>query len=193
MGHRDNLIEFPRLPELQCAACGSQNVRTTIETETFAYGESTARAELTARIPVRICDACGFHFTDEAADDARHEAICRHLRVMTPQEIATVRKTYGLSRAEFARLTRLGEASLARWEAGLLIQNAAYDRFLYLLTFRENIERLKQEDHQSVVKTIARRIVERPQMNPGLRSLREISPDLRARAAAFQLCPTGTY
>jgi DNA-binding transcriptional regulator YiaG len=148
--------------------------------------------ELTASVPVRICDECGFHFTDEAADDARHEAICRHLRVMTPQEIATVRKDYGLSRPEFARLTRLGEASLARWEAGLLIQNAAYDQFLYLLTFPENIERLKQRNREAVVKTIPHRIVKRVETDTGLRVLREIPPDLRARAAAFQLCPTGT-
>ena len=48
-----------------------------------------------------------------------------------------------MSRAVFSRLTRIGEASLGRWENGLLIQNLAYDHLLYLLTFPENLERLK--------------------------------------------------
>src|ERR1051326_2679799 len=44
---------------------------------------------------------------------------------------------------EFARLTRLAEDSIRDWENGTVIQNAAYDRFLYLLTFPENVARLR--------------------------------------------------
>jgi hypothetical protein len=32
---------------------------------------------------------------------------------MTPDEVSSVRKAYGLSRADFARITKIGEASLA--------------------------------------------------------------------------------
>jgi hypothetical protein len=35
-----------------------------------------------------------------------------------------------MTRAAFAELTRLGDASLARWEKGLLIQNPANDQLL---------------------------------------------------------------
>ena len=38
-----------------------------------------------------------------------------------------------MSRAAFAQLTALGEATLSRWENGVLIQNRAYDRYLRLL------------------------------------------------------------
>ena len=48
-----------------------------------------------------------------------------------------------MTRAAFAEMTRLGEASLARWEKGLLIQNPANDQLLYLLRFPENVERLR--------------------------------------------------
>jgi transcriptional regulator with XRE-family HTH domain len=63
---------------------------------------------------------------------------------MIPGEVAEVRKRYELRRDEFAAKTRLGEASLARWESGQLIQNAAYDNYLYLLTFEENMKRLEE-------------------------------------------------
>jgi DNA-binding transcriptional regulator YiaG len=62
---------------------------------------------------------------------------------MTPREVEAVRAGLGMTRAAFADLTRLGEASLARWEKGRLIQNPANDQLLYLLRFSENVERLR--------------------------------------------------
>jgi DNA-binding transcriptional regulator YiaG len=62
---------------------------------------------------------------------------------MTPREVEAVRTRLRMTRAAFADLTRLGEASLARWEKGLLIQNPANDQLLYLLLFPENVERLR--------------------------------------------------
>ena len=38
-----------------------------------------------------------------------------------------------MTRAKFAQVTGLGEASLNRWENGLTIQTYAYDRYLRLL------------------------------------------------------------
>ena len=64
----------------------------------------------------------------------RHEAVCRHLGVLSPAEISGLRKGFGMSRAAFAELTGLGEASLGRWESGAVIQNRANDRYLRLLS-----------------------------------------------------------
>ena len=72
------------LPGIQCPVCAGAEVRTTMEIETFLYGEDPNAAELTARVPVRTCDSCGFQFTDFEAEQARHEVICRHLGVMRP-------------------------------------------------------------------------------------------------------------
>ena len=47
-----------------------------------------------------------------------------------------------MTRAEFARLSGLGEATLARWEKGLVTQNRANDRYLRLLAAPGGIERL---------------------------------------------------
>ena len=127
----------------RCPTCGKGEVRTDRTTETLVYGEGSDAVHLQVDIPVRTCRACGFRFTDDEAEDAHHEAICRHLGVLTPLDIRSLRKLYHLSRSEFARVTKLGEATLGRWERGALIQNTAYDQFLYLLGFEENWDRLR--------------------------------------------------
>jgi DNA-binding transcriptional regulator YiaG len=128
---------------IQCPNCGSNRVETHWQADPFIYGAGTAAVELSAVIPFRECVDCNFGFTDSEAEDARHESICRYLGVMTPKEVVALRQKYTTARSEFAAKTRLGEASLARWETGLLIQNAANDDYLYLLGFPENMRRLE--------------------------------------------------
>jgi hypothetical protein len=62
---------------------------------------------------------------------------------MLPEQIREVRSGCRASRRDFAIVTKIGEASLARWETGQLIQNGALDNYLYLLSFSENYERLQ--------------------------------------------------
>jgi putative zinc finger/helix-turn-helix YgiT family protein len=129
--------------DMTCPNCGSGNVKTAHGPLSFEYGEPPDAVKLTVVVPYRTCLKCNFQFLDSDAEDVKHDAICRHLQVMTPQQIRALRDYYKLTRSEFARLTHLGEATLGRWERGALIQNAAYDHFLYLLTFPENIARLR--------------------------------------------------
>src|SRR2546422_2902013 len=133
-----------------CPECQSCEVATTRQTETFRYGAGDEAADLTCQIPVRTCKKCGFQFTDDEAETIRHDTICKHLGVMTPNEIVNIRTRYNLSRIEFARLTRIGEASLSRWENAYVIQNAANDRLLYLLSYPENLERLRLREEGKV-------------------------------------------
>lgn len=135
----------------QCPSCDGYNVTTSVEEQHFTYGADENAVELTAHVPVHHCADCDIDFTDGFAETLRHAAVCEHLGVMTPDQVAAIRKSYGLSRSEFARITKIGEASLARWETGNLIQNGAYDQLLFLLTFPENFERLRRrtEDTES--------------------------------------------
>ena len=126
-----------------CPECGNTTVGSRIERQGFPYGEGAQAVELEAFVPVRKCSECGFEYLDDSAEAIRHDAVCRHLGVLTPDDIRQVREEYDFSRAEFARLTRLGEATLNRWENGILVQNQAYDQFLRLLRFPENIRRLQ--------------------------------------------------
>jgi putative zinc finger/helix-turn-helix YgiT family protein len=128
-----------------CPSCGHDAVETIQVEHKFPYGDGDQAVTLSAIVPLRRCRECGFEFLDSAAEERKHEAVCRHLGVMTPAEVRSIRNVAGkLSRGEFARVSRLGEATIGRWERGELIQNAANDQLLYLLTFPENLVRLRE-------------------------------------------------
>ncbi len=129
-----------------CPSCGECNVYQTNEIEIFQYGQGKDKTDITVNVEVYHCKDCEFSFTDEKASDIRHEAVCRHLGVLSPKEVRAVREQYSLSQAEFSEVTKIGKASLARWETGFLVQNHANDNFIYLLTFPENFNRLKDRD-----------------------------------------------
>ena len=135
----------PETPErlTECFECGSTALEPRFDEETFEYGGREKPFTVTARIPSLLCRNCGYRFYDDDAEWARHAAACRHLVVMTPDEIRALREGYGLSQVELAELTGLGVASLGRWERGAGIQNEGYDALLYLLTFAENVKRLR--------------------------------------------------
>src|SRR5579871_6816518 len=122
-----NSIDLQSQEKMECPNCGSARIETTAQTETFTYGKGTSAVDLKAVVPVRRCLDCDFQFTDSAAEEAHHEAVCRHLDVLTPREIVALRSRYGLSRSEFAKVAKIGDASLQRWETGQLIQNPGYD------------------------------------------------------------------
>ena len=147
MNELKNLVQFPA--NETCPACGKENVTTRGELQTFMYGVEDKAVELEARVRVHLCADCGSEYTGGDAEDARHEAVCTHLGLLPPREIVALRQKYELSRAEFSQLTRIGSASLARWESGNLLQNPAYDNFLYLLFFPDNLERLRRRIGQS--------------------------------------------
>ena len=135
---------------MTCAACGGINLRHRIETDEFEYGAGEDAVILSVDVVVFSCRDCELEFTGPSAVAARHDTVCRHLGIMTPREVKDVRVRHGLSRQAFAAITRLGEASVARWEAGSHFQNRAYDSFLYLLCYKDNFWRLKNR-HAIVV------------------------------------------
>ncbi len=126
-----------------CFDCGSTEVVKALQKQVFQYGDGDSAVELTAEMPIYTCRTCGFQFGGPEADDVRHEAVCRYLGVLTPAEMIAIRDSTGLSRTEFCEVTRIGIASLKRWETGNLIQNAANDQLLFLMSFPENINRLR--------------------------------------------------
>lgn len=167
---------------MHCARCEGKNIESTMEDYCFDYGVGKKQVELTAQVPVRKCVACGYEFLDEEADEAQHEAVCKHLGVMTPRQVSSLRNMYHLSRAQFAKVTALGEATIARWEKAVLIQNCAYDNYLYLLGFRENLKRITTRRSQELWEIC--RTTERP----SFRCI-EDTPELRAEQNSFQLHP----
>jgi len=136
------------LSKFVCGECGSERIRTSREIYNFPYGVGNDTVELSCEVPFRKCSDCGFSFLDHVAEDICQKAICQHLGVMTPSQVKGLRKLYNLTQSEFAEITKLGPATLSRWERGIVIQNQAYDNYLYLLGFKENL-RLIQERSKS--------------------------------------------
>ena len=131
-------------PDPVCPMCGDTGITTSWNRHAFDYGTGDSSVELTVSVPVRRCDACEFEYLDEAAERLKHEAVCRHLGVLPPAEIRRIREDLRMTRTRFAQVTRLGEASLNRWENGLTVQTQANDRYLRLLA-RPGIMRQLQE------------------------------------------------
>ena len=133
---RDNIVDRHSAhvtADPDCPQCGETSITTYWHHDTFTYGSGDSAVNLHVELPVRRCGSCEIEFLDHEGERLRHEAVCRHLGVMSPAEIADIRKRFGLTRAAFAEVTGLGEATLNRWENGAVVQNLANDRYLRLL------------------------------------------------------------
>ena len=129
-----------------CLECGSSRLDEEVKEQKLPFGPPDARTMLTASMPVFTCLDCGYEFFDERGELARHEAVCRHLGVQTPEEIRTVREAAGLGRVGFCQIGGFGIASLQRWECGEVVPNASSDRLIYLLRFHDNIDRIRAKN-----------------------------------------------
>lgn len=131
---------------ITCFNCGSTDLERRRQLQTFQYGSGESAVELNADVPLFSCNKCGFEFAGPEAEEARQEAVYRHLGLLAPHEIVEIRTRAGMSRVEFADCTRIGIASIKRWESGAVLQNAANDELIYLMSFPENVERLQHRD-----------------------------------------------
>lgn len=111
---------------------------------TFDYGAGDTAVQLSAEVPVYHCANCDIQILNYRAEEIKHNTLCEHFGVLNPSSIVQLRKSYGMSRAEFARILGVGEASLNRWEKGINIQNYANDRYLRLLQDPDTMARLKK-------------------------------------------------
>lgn len=135
----------------ECPQCGKDSITTRWILDSFKYGTGDSAVTLQVDLPVRRCQACDLQFLDHEGESLRHEAVCRHLGVLSPAEVFGIRKVYGMSRAAFAEVTGLGEATLSRWENGAVIQNLANDRYLRLLSLPGVMASLKEQKTSTYV------------------------------------------
>lgn len=129
-----------------CPSCENGAITTRLVEDEFQYGEGDDAAMLQVTLPLRECKQCGLAYFDEESEEIRHDAVCKHLKILTPREITAIRQRYEMSKVEFAALARVGRISLGRWESGALLQNASSDNLLFLMGFPDNLERLRHRD-----------------------------------------------
>ena len=168
-----------------CPDCHATEFRLSNEKDRFEYGCGDDAVYLSAIVPVETCKKCGYQCIGGDAEDIRHEAVCKHLGRMPPRKIRELRKSHGLSRKQFANVSGIGSASLARWETGSLIQGPAHDNLLYLLMDSSNLNRLRGKDPYPDYETQADEVPVTKQDN----SFRELtrSPELQKQANSFSL------
>lgn len=116
-----------------CPQCGGEEIATNWVDDVMTWGSGDLKSQIPVSVPIRTCPACDLQYIDQHGERLRHEAICRHLGVLSPAEIRSIRRRYDMTRAAFAHATGLGEATVGRWENGLVIQNRANDRYVRLL------------------------------------------------------------
>jgi len=107
------------------------------------------------QIPVKttamVCSRCGFQALTEEQSDAytiaSADAYRRKHGLLTSQELKALRARVGMSQQSFAKFLKVGVASIKRWEAGL-IQDEAMDELIRLKTdletARANVRRLEE-------------------------------------------------
>lgn len=130
----------------RCPQCGQGWLEPQIVTRRYDYEDGDRKVPVVAEnLPVRVCTHCQETFSGPEAARIHHEAICRALGLLTPDEISSVRKRLGASQEEFAALTGIGVATISRWERGRLLQNKAMDLYLRLLDSNpENVRLLER-------------------------------------------------
>ena len=167
--------------KLECPQCGTGRVTTSQHRHTFTYGSEESAVELTVDVPMRRCTSCHFEYLDEEAEQLKHEAVCRHFGVLSPGEIRRIREHHQMTRARFAEVTGLGEASLNRWENGLTIQTLGNDRYIRLLALPGIMQHLGD--------LVERGAFLRPASSAGENRFRtlEVTEDLRRDQECFRL------
>ena len=167
----------------ECPQCGTAAVRTLAHRHTFTYGSDKSGVELTVDVPLRRCTSCDFQYLDQEAERLKHEAVCQHFGVLSPGEIRRIRESYGMTRAKFAEVTGLGEASLNRWENGLTIQTQGNDRYIRLVALPGIMKHLEDlADGGSLSRPVSTAVT-RP-----FRTL-EVTEAMRRDQAHFRLRP----
>ena len=170
---------------IRCPDC--DGMATTVRhRHVFPYGRVGSEVDIEVELPVRVCGACGFEFLDEEGERLKHEAVCRHLGVLSPQEVRDIRGRHRMTRAQFAATTGLGEATLGRWETGAGIQSHANDRYLRLLAQSDGMSRLSSV-LRSVWKAAEAHAVGKAGLQASRFLLLQVNEDVRRDQRNFQL------
>ncbi|GMV10656.1 MAG: hypothetical protein AMXMBFR55_23900 [Gemmatimonadota bacterium] len=185
MNFADSGIADPREPGLVCPQCDGTDIDTSIERDSFEFKNSGESHSISALVPFRVCRSCGFAYTDHEAETARHEAVCRYFGLLTPTEILRIREGYGLTREQFATITKIGTATLGRWERGVVLQNPANDQYLRLLADPRVFAKLQPAPVQPLRPVVAGSA---PRTANPFRCVESQDVNLQRAARGFRLC-----
>ena len=114
---------------MKCFQCGKGKM-------TSKVTDMTARIrgeEIPVRAQATVCNKCGFQvMTDEqsaAYTMVSADAFREKHGLLTSNEMKTLRRRLGMNQQAFAKYLKVGVASVKRWEAGL-VQDDAMDELI---------------------------------------------------------------
>jgi putative zinc finger/helix-turn-helix YgiT family protein len=118
-----------------CPACGAGSLKeVTGEFKTQIEGADGRPTTLSVpEVSWRHCDSCGEDLLDEDATKAITRAHRAALKLLTAEEIRSLRQRLGKTQAQMSELLGIGEKTYCRWESGVHFQSEAFDRYLRLL------------------------------------------------------------
>ena len=119
-----------------CFKCNGED----FATKTAVIRQNFRGEQLDVSTPVSVCTACGWQTLGcGQADELRKRTADGYREkhgLLTTALIKYIRKSKRQSQAEFAAFLGVGEASIKRWEAGL-VQDKAYDHLIRLICSKE--------------------------------------------------------
>jgi putative zinc finger/helix-turn-helix YgiT family protein len=100
------------------------------------------------RIPK--CRACGELVFSNRVDDQVRQALRKHMRLLTPEQIKGGRNALGLKSKEFAEKLGVAAETISRWEGGGLIQSRAMDNLLRVYFAVPEVRKVLQGTQQDL-------------------------------------------
>lgn len=137
---------MPKQRNRSCPACGADRIEeVTGDFTTQIEGPDGKPLALSVpRITWRHCASCGEDFLDEDASEAITAAHRAALKLLTAEEIRSLRHRLGKTQTEMSDLLGIGEKTYCRWESGTHFQSEAFDRYLRLLEEPSVVDLLTQ-------------------------------------------------
>jgi putative zinc finger/helix-turn-helix YgiT family protein len=144
-----------------CETCGPVN-RTRVEKKTETY--PVKGEDITILANVRTCVRCGKGVNDRALDSKNIQAAYglyrRNHHIITPDEIRSMRESYGLSQRSLGALLGWGEITIHRYENGNLPDDA-HCQVLRFIQDPFNMERMAKSYGSRLHEAARRRLTER--------------------------------
>jgi len=111
--------------------CRKKQVYATVIDRQFRVKHDGKLHEFVVRdFPVEKCSACDSITIGSDSDEILGRALREHLGFLLPSQVREGRIVLGHTQKYMASLIGCASETLSRWESGVLVQSAAYDRML---------------------------------------------------------------